>query len=728
MSFDAALGLVHLGELVRLTGTPASLREICEQGVGLVSRALGAAGGLLLLRSAEGTGLAVACRCGIEADEHLAAEGARALTSFDPIVEVGRRGDLPESVVLRLPGDTEPAGVLVVDRPAFWDEHARAFAQSASRILSSSLRAAEVIEEGLGQRELLAQRNLELEILGDLATRLQELDGENPMLQAALEVVLQKLGLRSGWIFWGREEVGKLSLAASAGISEQFVREAKEQGIGRCLCLDVFETGRLLFARNTTDCPRLPALVHGNEPMTHACVPLKFERGVRGVMNIANLPGRLFTPQELRFLETAGKQVAIAVDRARTAQAERRRSAEAQALASLARATGGTLDLERVLEAVATYTRDLLDADRCGILLGSDESELRFAFQVGPPLEGLEPGRTVDLGAVGARGAVGALRGRRTVAFEDATGDPRVNADLARTWSVGSGLLIPLVAHDEAVGLLMVTRTQPSAWSTEQVQLAEALGKQAAVAIEDARLYRDLQESMFRLREAQESMVRAERLAAVGTLAASLAHEVRNPLNSINLQLVLLSRRIGKTPERAQLEALVEAARREVVRLEALVQEFLSLSSLDRLKVTHRSPGQVLREVKELMEPFARERGVAVREDIPEALPEVALDSDKLRQALINLVRNAIEAMAEGGTLTLSAEVGEGEVVLRVGDTGAGIPQGVDVFDVFLTTKEGGTGLGLPIARRIVEAHGGRLGYESHPGAGTVFAVSLKVR
>lgn len=724
MGFDAARGLGDLGELVRLTAAPASRQEICEQGVGLLCRALGAAGATLVLRRPLEAGFEVVCACGEAAGDTAHADALRALASPEPLLAFGSR------VVLRLPGETEPAGAVVLERPAVWDDGARTFSLSAARVLAGALRARATIEEGLEQRELLAQRNLELEILSELATRLQELASEDQMLQAALEFVLQKLGLRAGWIFWGREEEARLSLAAAHGISDRFVSEARDKGIGRCLCLDVFETGRLRFARNTVDCPRLPALVEGTEVMTHACVPLKFERGVRGVMNIANLPGRLFTPQELRFLETVGKQVAISVDRARRAQAERRSNAEAQALASLSRATSATLELDEVLEAVGIYTRELLEADRCAILLGGDETALRLAFLAGPPMAGLDLEAVVDLGRLGARGAVEALRQRRTLAVEDATLDPRVNAELARTWSVGSTLLIPLVAHEEVVGLLMVSRFRPSAWPAEQVQLGEAFGRQAAVAIENARLYRDLRESLVRLHGAQESMVRAERLAAVGTLAASLAHEVRNPLNSINLQLVLLSRRVGRLaePERGRLEPLVEAARREVTRLETLVQEFLSLSSLDRLRLAPRSPGEVLREVARLMAPVAREHGIAVREQIPGRLPDIPLDADKLKQALINLVRNAIEAMPSGGSLTLSAALGDGAVQLRVADTGVGIPPGVDVFDVFLTTKEGGTGLGLPIARRIVEAHGGRISYESRPGAGTVFTVALAVR
>src|SRR5439155_13730964 len=130
---------------------------------------------------------------------------------------------------------------------------------------------------------------------------------------------------------------------------------------------------------------------------------------------------------------------------------------------------------------------------------------------------------------------------------------------------------------------------------------------------ENARLYREAQDALLGLQKAQYGMMRSERLAAVGTLASSLAHEVRNPLNSINLQLVLLSRRVGRLGEakRAELTALIETARREITRLDGLVEEFLSLSTIDRLSLAQADTNELVREVLALMAPAAREQSVA---------------------------------------------------------------------------------------------------------------------
>jgi signal transduction histidine kinase len=570
---DLTDGLAFIDDLVRLTAPPASEREIAEQGLALTARALRASGAALYLRPEAGTTGPVVW--GRADPNQLAPAAERAMGTSD-IVEESLRGRAWAAIPL--PGAAGPVGAIVLAEAAGWGQGGRLFAASAARTIASALQAARLLVASRQQGELLAQRNVELEILRELTGRIQERSSDEEILQAALDLVLDKLGLAAGWIFWGESLGRRLELAASRGVTESFVCQARDRGIGECLCQDVFATGKLRLARNTIDCPRLPDLVVSGEPMTHACVPLNFERGTQGVMNIANRPGRLFAEQELRFLETVGRQVCLAVDKARTARAEGRRHAEARAL-----------------------------------------------------------------------------------------------------------------------------------------------------AIENARLYREAQEMFLGLQRAQDGMLRAERLAAVGTLASSLAHEVRNPLNSISLQLVLLSRRLNRLEgeAREEMAALVESARGEIDRLDGLVEEFLSLSSIDRLALSETDPRAVVREVSAMMTPVARQKNIAVVEDLADSLAPLRLDPEKMKQVLLNLARNGIEAMPQGGTLTLTTRASAEAVVIQVADTGVGIEPGLEIFSFFTTTKRDGTGLGLPIARRIVEAHGGTLTCESAPGHGTTFSVTL---
>jgi signal transduction histidine kinase len=658
----------------------------------------------------------------------LARIGERALASSEMAVETGVGDGSRVRVALLLPGDTGPVGALVLENPSHWNTASRSFAQTAARSIAASLQAARKLGETRLQGELLARRNLELETLRELAGKLQALETEDSMLQAALELVLEKLGLTSGWIFWGEAGQERLRLAAHRGVSGMFVRRSREDGIGECLCQDVFSTGQQMFARNTTDCPRLPHLIQGETTSSHACIPLKFERGSLGVLNITSRPGQLFSPHELQFLETVGTQLCLAVDKVRTSRAETRRNAEARALAALSRAIGGSLDQKRVLEAVGDYARDLLSADRCAIFLGDGSGPFLFAYLTGPPMEGIEVGRHADFNAMGSQAFPEVARQKKTLVFQDVQRDPRGNPELARKWNVGSAILEPLLVRESMKGVVLVSRSEPSPWSREEIELANALTGQAALAIENALLYREAQDAVRHLQRAQYGMMRAERMAAVGTLASSLAHEVRNPLNSINLQLVLLSRRVAKLDEvmRGELSDLVDTAHREIARLDGLVEEFLSLSSIDQLSLTEESPGDIVHELLDLMAPVTTERGIILSEAADPSLPDVRIDREKIKQVLLNLARNAVEAMPHGGSLKVTTRLVNGSVVISLSDTGSGIEPGLDVFGFFKTTKPGGTGLGLPISRRIVEAHGGSLTYESEPGKGTTFSVIFK--
>jgi signal transduction histidine kinase len=728
--FDSEAAPEQLSELVRLTASTASRTEICGQGLSLTARALGCASGLLLLSDSPDADPSVAASWGGKPRRSLREAGLKALVASRETPCPAPGDDVPDRIILLLPGDIGPVGALVLDRPSTWDRPACSFSRAAVRAVAAALQAERLMGAGRKQREALARRNVELETLREIGARLQDLEDDEEILQVSLDLLLEKLGLEAGWIFWGDVSRRRLELAACRGVTDEFVRNARDKGLDPCLCEDVFRTGRLQMARNTTDCPRMPDFLSYGAPLTHACIPLKFERGVLGVMNIADRPQQVFTREELHFLETAARQICFAVDKARTTRAERRRNVEAQALSSLAKAIGGSLDPDQVLAAIGEYARELLSADRCVIYLGADPTRVEFAYLSGPPLEGLEYGSTVDLVALGSRALVEALRQQRTMVITDADRDDRVNADLARRWNSASAILVPLSARDRSQGLLVADRQRPSEWRVSEVELAGALGGQAALAIENARLYRESREALLRLGKAQDSMMRSERLAAIGTLASGLAHEVRNPLNSISLQLVLLSRRLAKVndgPLKSEIDSLVGTTRREIERLDQLVGEFLSLNSVDRLSLKESDPETLIHDVMDLMAPLARDRGVRVSENLTGRLPLIPLDREKMKQVLINLVRNAIEAMPKGGSLELASQVSDGAVVLSVADSGPGIEPSLNVFDFFTTTKAGGTGLGLPIARSIIEAHGGDLTLESRPGRGSTFFVKLKV-
>jgi len=411
--------------------------------------------------------------------------------------------------------------------------------------------------------ERLARQERELAVLSEVASEIHSTESVQSVFEIALDKVREKLGVSAAWILVGDDAEKKLDLAAARGVSDEYLEDVRRNGLSDCLCREVFWTGHSMQARNTAQCPRMPQLMTGpNASTAHASVPLRFRGGSRGVLNVAAPAGTTFTASELRFLETLGHQIALAVERARRGEAERQR-------------------------------------------------------------------------------------------------------------------------HEEA-----------------------------------RNAYREL-------RAAQERIIESEKMALLGTFAAGLAHEIRNPLNSIALQLSVIERRNAKLEHDMGIRELIAIIREEVSRLDALAGDFLQFSRADRVQQGVAELGAVIQNVLRLLEPQSAESGVRLIAEIEPGLPELAIDVEKMKQVLINLVRNGIEALSDGGEVRVRVARRDGHVLLSVEDNGPGLPEGVDVFQLFVTTKQGGTGLGLSIARQIVAQHGGVISAGTAAGGGARFEITL---
>jgi two-component system NtrC family sensor kinase len=227
------------------------------------------------------------------------------------------------------------------------------------------------------------------------------------------------------------------------------------------------------------------------------------------------------------------------------------------------------------------------------------------------------------------------------------------------------------------------------------------------------------------LREAQARLLQSERLAAIGRMAAHVSHEVRNPLSSIGLNVELLEEELrNANPETRDL---LGAVHREIDRLGAVTEEYLRVARLPNPHLLPEDVADVVRGAVQLLSPELKAAAVRVVLELDEELPLVAMDEAQMRQVLINLLKNAREAMPNGGCVRIAAHVNAGGVELSMCDDGVGMEpeQKERIFDLFYTTKQRGSGLGLPLTQQIVVAHGGHIRCESSPGNGTTFTLFL---
>lgn len=246
------------------------------------------------------------------------------------------------------------------------------------------------------------------------------------------------------------------------------------------------------------------------------------------------------------------------------------------------------------------------------------------------------------------------------------------------------------------------------------------------------RLNAEVTGTLTRLQAAQQELVVAERMATVGRLSLKVAHEVRNPIAAIELNAEMLGDIVGEHqgPEMDEAASLLTAIREQVTALDALTEEYLAFARFPRPQFEEDSVNEMVAAVAEFVRPLATRQGISVRLETDPAVPPMAIDRSLLRQAVLNLVKNGLEALSQGGVLSAITRCLADTVEISVSDTGPGIPLevGQRLFEQFFTTKPQGTGLGLSISRQIVEEHGGRIGWSSVIGAGTTFTISLPIK
>lgn len=377
-------------------------------------------------------------------------------------------------------------------------------------------------------------------------------------------------------------------------------------------------------------------------------------------------------------------------------------------LIDIARDLASTLDLDILLSRIVHAAAEVSGSEAASILLYDDASRQLY-FQVSTNID--EPTRRGIMVPLEGSIAGWIVNNRRPVRVADVKNDPRFFGEVAQLtgFATESILGVPLITKNKIVGVLEAINKQRGKFTDADESLLLVLGAQAAVAIENARLF-------------QQS-----------DLISEFVHELRTPLASLSTATYLLLR-----PEMSQeqRDQIVHNIHNETLRLNALASSFLDLARLESGRVQFRktkfSVADLLYECKDVMASKAEEEKIQVRVESPEGLPVLEADRDKIKQVLLNLVSNAIKYNRPNGTVTLRAEATESEMLIYVQDTGLGIPEEAVpyLFTKFYRVREhegkaAGTGLGLSICKQIIRGHGGRIEVKSKMGVGTLFTVCL---
>jgi len=454
---------------------------------------------------------------------------------------------------------------------------------------------------------------------------------------------------------------------------------------------------------------------------------------------------RSFSEDERALLQGLADQAALAISNARLFEAVRRELAErkqaeeqikrlseslerrANELAALNKASQAivsTLDFESVLKLVIGEVRSLLDTEAASVLLRDPASDdLVFAAVAGFK-------ELVGTRMPIVRGIAGwVMQNRQPVLVQDAQNDPRFysGVDQKTGLTTRSVIAVPLRFRGAVWGVVEAINKVRGAFSEGDVGLLEALARSAAIALVNAQSYQAERELRKLVEQSRVQLVQSEKLAATGRLAATLAHEVNNPLQAIyNCLQMMHDFQLEPEEQREYLQIAIE----EVERLTSTVSRVLDLTRHPRRGMRPVQLNQVMERVLALTGKYLQHRHVALQQDLASDLPPTLALPDELVQVFLNLVLNAADAMAEGGVLRVTSRLaGDGRLAMAFSDTGCGIPPEHlnRIFEPFFSTKEGGTGMGLNISSDVIKQHGGEITVESQVGQGTTFTVWLPV-
>ncbi|MBS2022779.1 MAG: GAF domain-containing protein [Deltaproteobacteria bacterium] len=632
------------------------------------------------------------------------------------VPRVGRDGAPPEpqggrAVAVPLQGQAHVEGVLVATRQSgpLTRDDLRLFSTVAAQ-LAISLQNALLFAT---MQRRLTELTFLLEVGQAVASSLQTQDA----LGAGVRATAKGMGVSATYAFL-LDDRGLLRCAAfdDAGSAQGLDIELDPRGDS--LSGLAMRTGQGHYSNDIAHDSRLAANIRQSDARTGLAVPLFSRERAIGVLLLFDRGGRKFDDDDLRLVTHVGQILAASVENAVLYAEQRRRAEEMTLLNEMSRSLAGALELEPLLETSALSLKQLVGAGRCFILLGEPKSRvLRFRAQ---PRELTAALANVTLSLDERNLPAQAIRERRAVQLVDAKRSELVTATLARVLDQRTVLAVPLLARDEAIGAVLLDAPEGRVFTTAEIERASAVAGQLALAVLSARLFEDLRLSYRDLERTQKELVDRERLAALGELSASIAHEVRNPLGVIFNALSSLNRFLK--PE-GNVGILLGIIGEEADRLNRMVGDLLDYSRPLRPAL---QPVQLLPLVRDAVSSArpvrdeGRPRGIdetplEVSLEVPEALV-LRADQRLLRQALVNLFLNGFQAMPKGGRLRVVAERREtprgAEALLLIQDTGPGIPVDVRarIFQPFFTTKATGTGLGLAVVKRIIEGHGGTIG------------------
>ena len=627
-------------------------------------------------------------------------------------------------------------GVLDVQspRPNAFDENDILTLEVLADQLAVAIENARLCESArreLSERELAVkkahQRNREMTTLHQMALDLTAQQPLTALLQAIPDRAAELLQAKTGVIYLYRPASDDLEIAFASKQDAEFIGTILQRG--ESIAGKVLANGESLIVDNYSRWEGRSAQYnrYTDANLTAGiAAPIIGGDRIVGILSLWDDAPRTFSPDDVTLLERLASLVAITLENSRLLEIEREQHQIAGALRLTSLALSSTLDYEQVLNILLTQIGTVIPYDNVNVIK-VEAGIARITHQRSRIADGMPDAVAalrLPLAESPALQHVAATRQPHVI--PDTQTDPDWAYPEPLHW-VRSWACAPIIVQDEVSTFFSVDSATPGFYTERHGDLLAAFAAHAGIAIENAQLYKNLQQRIQELRDTQAQLIQTAKLAAVGELAAGIAYEINNPLTSVLGFADLLARDPTMNDVwRGDLQAIISEARcaRDIVR--------------DLLHFAHQTPpyrepadvNALLQQTLAIIRTYLASNYIDVQEDYAPNLGDLLLDIGQMKQVFLNLLTNAMQAMPEGGTLRLSTVRRGNEVLISIADTGVGIPPASQehIFDPFFTTNSFGTGLGLSVSLGIVQSHGGHITVESQEVAGSVFTVWLPVK
>ncbi|MEN6409840.1 MAG: GAF domain-containing protein [Anaerolineaceae bacterium] len=478
-----------------------------------------------------------------------------------------------------------------------------------------------------------------------------------------------------------------------------------------------------------TQDPRSDGQAHRLSMHSLLVAPVQSANGCFGTISLLSADRNAFSADDERVISSLGLEAAIAIQNARLYQAERRQREIAEALGEAAAAFNRSLDLNEVLDCILDQTMRVISCRISSILLvEGDEAHLvrqrsntETTQMIAYPESTRLPLSTPTLKTM--------METQHPILVQDAHHFSGWLPMDAVSW-VRSYAAAPLVVDQKSIGFLNVDSEFSDCFNEETTHILQTFAAHAAIAIQNARLYSDLESALQQEKAMRAQLLQADKLSAMGRMASSIAHEVNNPLQAIQGCLER-ARAVNITPDRRN--QYLKLAEEELERLSHILQRVLDFQRPGMGTPERQDVHPIIENVLALSGKRLQSARIQIIREWMSNPPLVRVASNQLKQVFLNLLLNAADAMSDGGTLIIRTELQTepGNIWLKIifKDNGPGIrPQDMDkIFEPFYSTKDRGTGLGLWVSHSIILAHQGKLTVESQLGKGSVFTIWLPV-